>query len=98
LSRRARLDLIRRAPASSAAKREETMLYYGYFRSSASFRVRIAFGLKGLAPDFKSIHLRKGDQFADAYKKYNPQEQVPTVVTDVGDVLVQSPAILEWLE
>jgi maleylpyruvate isomerase len=74
------------------------MLYYGYFRSSASFRVRIAFGLKGLAPDFKSIHLRKGDQFAAAYTKYNPQEQVPTVVTDKGDVLVQSPAILEWLE
>jgi maleylpyruvate isomerase len=74
------------------------MLYYGYFRSSASFRLRIALNLKGVAYEFKSIHLRKGDQFQDRYTKLNPQEQVPTLVTDRGDVLVQSPAILEWLE
>jgi maleylacetoacetate isomerase len=74
------------------------MLYYGYFRSSASFRLRIALNLKGLAYEFKSIHLRKGDQFQSAYTKFNPQEQVPTLITDKGDVLVQSPAILEYLE
>jgi maleylpyruvate isomerase len=74
------------------------MLYYGYFRSSASFRLRIALNLKGLAPEFRSIHLRKGDQFRAEYQKLNPQEQVPTLVTDDGHVLVQSPAILEWLE
>lgn len=74
------------------------MQFYGYFRSSASFRVRIALYLKNLPHDFKSIHLRKGDQFQAGYTKLNPQEQVPTIVTDKGDVLVQSPAILEWLE
>jgi maleylacetoacetate isomerase len=74
------------------------MLYYGYFRSSASFRLRIALNLKGLAPQFKSIHLRKGDQFHAEYTRLNVQEQVPTLITDQGDVLVQSPAILEWLE
>src|SRR5688572_25305337 len=74
------------------------MLYYGYFRSSASFRLRIALNLKGVKYDFKSIHLRKGDQFHGEYTKLNSQEQVPTLVTDKGDILVQSPAILEWLE
>lgn len=74
------------------------MLYYGYFRSSASFRLRIALKLKGLAPEFKPIHLRKGDQFGAEYTKLNAQDQVPTLITDAGDVLVQSPAILEWLE
>ncbi|MCW5772743.1 MAG: maleylacetoacetate isomerase [Rhodospirillaceae bacterium] len=74
------------------------MHFYGYFRSSASFRVRIALYLKNVPHDFTSIHLRKGDQFQAGYTKLNPQEQVPTIVTDKGDVLVQSPAILEWLE
>jgi maleylpyruvate isomerase len=74
------------------------MYYYGYFRCSASFRVRIALNLKGLDYQLKSIHLRKGHQFAPDYVKLNPQEQVPTLVTDKGEHLVQSPAILEWLE
>ena len=74
------------------------MYYYGYFRSSASFRVRIALNLKGLDCELRSIHLRKGQQFAPDYVKLIPQEQVPTLVTDSGEHLVQSPAILEWLE
>lgn len=74
------------------------MHFYGYYRSSSSYRLRIALNLKGLAPEQSFIHLRKGDQFGEEYVKLNPQQQVPTVVTDDGDVLVQSPAILEWLD
>ncbi len=74
------------------------MILYGYFRSSASFRMRIALNLKGIPYEMRFIHLRKGDQFGAAYAKLNPQEQVPTLINDRGDVLVQSPAILEYLE
>lgn len=71
---------------------------YGYFRSSASYRVRAALNLKNV--DYKQtfVHLRKGEQFDKKYVKLNPQEQLPTLVTEQGDVLVQSPAILEWLD
>ncbi len=74
------------------------MHLYGYYRSSSSYRLRIALNLKGLAPEQSFIHLRKGDQFGEDYVKLNPQQQVPTLITDGGDALVQSPAILEWLE
>ncbi len=76
------------------------MKYYGYFRSSAAYRLRIAFGLKGLAPDFIAIHLTRdgGQQKTEAYRAVNPQALVPSLVTDDGDVLTQSPAILEWLD
>jgi maleylpyruvate isomerase len=74
------------------------MHLYGYYRSSSSYRTRIALNLKGLAYDQTFVHLRKGEQFAADYVRLNPQQQVPTLVTDAGDVMVQSPAILEWLE
>ncbi len=74
------------------------MKLYDYFRSSAAFRVRIALNLKGLAPERSFVHLRKGDQHADEYLALNPQGLVPSLVTDAGEVLTQSLAILEWLD
>ncbi|MDG1738107.1 MAG: maleylacetoacetate isomerase [Paracoccaceae bacterium] len=75
------------------------MQFHGYFRSSSSYRCRIAFNLKGLNYDFVSVHLLKdgGQQKSEAYKAMNPQGLVPTLEVD-GQVLTQSPAILEWLD
>jgi maleylpyruvate isomerase len=73
------------------------MLLYGYFRSSAAYRVRIALNLKGLAYDNHFIHLQKNDQLADEYAKLNPQKLVPALVDD-GQVLTQSLAIIEYLD
>jgi maleylpyruvate isomerase len=73
------------------------MKLYTYYRSQASFRVRIALNLKGIAREDSYLHLEKGDQFADAYRAINPQMVVPTLVD--GDIkLFQSLAILEYLE
>jgi maleylacetoacetate isomerase len=74
------------------------MIVHGYFRSSAAYRLRIALNLKGLAPEFRSVHLRKGDQRSDAYAALNPQGLVPALETDGGAVLTQSLAIIEWLD
>jgi len=73
------------------------MKLYGYFRSSAAFRVRIALNLKGLAYDDAFIHLRKGEEFAQDYLRLNPQGIVPTL-EDGSHVLTQSLAIIEYLE
>jgi maleylacetoacetate isomerase len=70
---------------------------YTYYRSQASFRVRIALNLKRLARDDVFLHLEKGDQFADEYRAINPQMVVPTLID--GDArLFQSLAILEYLD
>jgi len=74
------------------------MKLYGYFRSSAAYRVRIALNLKGLAPEATSLHLVKGQQRASDYLALNPQGLVPALVTDEGKVLTQSLAIIDWLE
>ena len=74
------------------------MKLIGYFRSGASYRVRIALNLKGLTAEHASRHLRKGEQKSADYMALNPQGLVPTFTTDAGDVLTQSIAILEWLE
>jgi len=72
---------------------------YGYFRSSAAYRVRIALGLKGLEYEHLGINLMPGvsEQKSEAYKALNPQGRVPYFID--GDVaLSQSPAILEYLD
>jgi maleylacetoacetate isomerase len=74
------------------------MNLYDYFRSSAAYRVRIALNLKGQAPERRFVHLRSGAQRADDYLALNPQGLVPSLVTDAGDVLTQSLAIIEWLD
>lgn len=76
------------------------MTFYGYFRSSAAYRCRIAFNLKGVQTDFVSVHLRKdgGQQKAPGYRALNPQALVPALELDGEDVLTQSLAIIEWLD
>src|SRR6185295_7946352 len=74
------------------------MKLYDYFRSSAAYRVRIALNLKGLAPERLFIHLRKNAQRAADYLAVNPQGLVPALVTDDGNVLTQSLAIIEYLD
>src|ERR1700710_2851240 len=74
------------------------MKLHGYFRSSASYRVRIALNLKGLSADHLAHHLRKGEQRDPAYLAINPQGLVPTLQDDAGAILTQSLAIIEWLE
>ncbi|HVH03521.1 MAG TPA: maleylacetoacetate isomerase [Amaricoccus sp.] len=73
------------------------MTLYGYFRSSAAHRVRIALALKGIAFDTAPVHLRRGDQQSEAYRRLNPQGLVPALEAD-GLVLTQSLAIVEWLD
>jgi maleylacetoacetate isomerase len=73
------------------------MKLYGYFRSSAAFRVRIALNLKGLDYEQAAIHLRRNDQSKPAYLGVNPQGLVPAL-DDGGAILIQSLAIIEYLD
>ena len=75
------------------------MKLYTFFRSSASYRVRIALNLKGVSYEQAPIHLRRGggEQLMPAYKAINPQALVPALEDD-GRILTQSLAIIEYLE
>ncbi len=73
------------------------MKLFSYWRSLASFRVRIALNLKGVPCDIETIDLLEGDQFRDSYLAVNPQPVVPTLV-DGGTALFQSLAIVEYLD
>ena len=73
------------------------MKLHGYFRSSASYRVRIALNLKGLGAEHLPHHLRKGEQRDPAYLAINPQGLVPTL-QDGSTTITQSLAIIEWLD
>ena len=72
-------------------------LLHGYFRSSASYRVRIALGLKGIAHDNLACNLREGAQRSPEFLAINPQGLVPALEID-GAVLTQSLAIIEYLD
>jgi glutathione S-transferase len=73
------------------------MKLYNFFRSSASYRVRIAMALKGLSYDNVSINLGKGEQHQPSYGAVNPQEIVPTLENH-GRLITQSLAICEYLD
>jgi len=73
------------------------MKLYNFFRSGTSHRLRIALNLKGLAPEYVAVDLRIEEHLKEAFKAINPQGFVPAL--DTGEqVLIQSPAIIEWLE
>ena len=76
------------------------MKLYTYFRSSAAWRVRIAFGLKGLpwTPEFVHLTRDGGEQLRPEYRARNPTALVPTLETDTGALLAQSLAIIEYLD
>lgn len=74
------------------------MKLFGYFRSSASFRVRIALQLKGLDYEYIAVHLVRGEQHDPAYTGRVGDALVPTLLTDDGVTLSQSMAIIEYLD
>ncbi|WP_019832863.1 maleylacetoacetate isomerase [Sphingomonas sp. PR090111-T3T-6A] len=74
------------------------MILHGYFRSTASWRVRIVLGLKGVAFDQRAHHLRHGDQRRPAFLALNPQGLLPVLELDDGTALTQSLAIAEYLD
>ncbi|HNR75811.1 MAG TPA: maleylacetoacetate isomerase [Parvularculaceae bacterium] len=74
------------------------MKLFGYWRSSATYRVRIALCLKELEFDYEPVNLLKGEQRAEPFLKRNPQGLVPALETDEGAILTQSTAIIEYLE
>lgn len=69
-----------------------------YFRSGAAHRVRIALALKGLSYESVPVHLVRGEQLAPGFRALNPQARVPVLELPGGDALIQSSAIIEYLE
>jgi maleylacetoacetate isomerase/maleylpyruvate isomerase len=75
------------------------MKLFSFWRSLATFRVRIALNLKGITPDeVIDVNLMKGQQREDAFRKINPMMALPALVEDDGTVLFESLAILEYLD
>ncbi|HTH59541.1 MAG TPA: maleylacetoacetate isomerase [Paraburkholderia sp.] len=76
------------------------MKLYSYFRSSASYRVRIALNLKNLSYDYVPVHLIRGggEQLKPEYRRVNQDGIVPTLVDDAGHTIPQSLAIIEYLD
>ncbi|ROL78888.1 maleylacetoacetate isomerase [Pseudomonas vranovensis] len=74
------------------------MELFGYYRSTSSYRVRIALALKQLEVQQLPVNLLKGEQREAHFLALNPQGRVPALKIDSGELLVQSPAIIEYLE
>ena len=73
------------------------MQLYNYFRSSASYRVRIALALKGLDYDYVAVHLQRNEQFNESYAAMSPSRLVP-LLKDDDRIVTQSLAIVEYLD
>lgn len=74
------------------------MQHYNYFRSGTSHRLRIALNLKGVHAEYRPVDLANEGHLNGDFARVNPQALVPALVLDDGQVLTQSPAIIEWLE
>src|SRR2546423_10831478 len=74
------------------------MKLYGFWRSTCTWRVRIALAMKGLDYDYQAVHLLEGEQHRDEFARKNPMRQVPALELDDGTVLAQSMAILDYLD
>ncbi len=74
------------------------MKLFGYWRSSATYRVRIALELKAIEYDYEPVNLLKGEQHSPVHLTRNPQGLVPAFETEEGGILTQSTAIIEYLE
>jgi maleylacetoacetate isomerase len=86
--------------SSEPSNRGNVVTLYSYFRSSAAFRARIALNLKGLPYQTTAIHLTKdgGQQSSPAFRAINPQMRVPAMKLPDGEILLQSLAIIEYLD
>src|SRR5215213_11557008 len=83
-----------------AQKQGTSVKLYGYFRSSAAYRVRIALNLKKLPYEQFAVHLTRngGWQWSEEFRAINPQKRVPALALSTGEVLLQSLAIIEYLD
>ncbi|XP_054155833.1 maleylacetoacetate isomerase-like isoform X2 [Oppia nitens] len=73
-------------------------ILYSYYRSSCSWRVRTALALKGIDYEYRPVNLVKTEQYSEEFRQLNPCLQVPALVVDDNQVLVESMAIMEYLE
>jgi len=89
----------KRQRTGAASPADAAVTLYSYWRSSCSYRVRMVLALKGIAYEYKAVHLVKdgGQQLQDEYAALNPMREVPTLAID-GLILTQSTAIVEYLE
>ena len=96
------MNMAVRAPPAHDDQRAggDTVKLYSYFRSSAAYRTRIALNLKGIAYETVPVHLTRGggEQLRLEFAAVNPQKRVPALALDGGDVLLQSLAIIEYLD
>ena len=88
----------RKGPGNAHPPCGSILILHGFFRSGASWRVRIGLNLKGVVAEHRFLHLRRGEHRTADYLAINPQGLVPSLVTYDGTVIIQSLAILEWLD